>query len=245
MPKDRDRRSTTTPARGTAIAVAIDAGADLVHDDPAPGPEISFDDLTPPPQSERDEIELSAMRIERRTIAIQDRPGPSPAPEAVAAAITIHGVNAELVNLKGELTGVKKVVDGHGSILVGHGTTLASIDARLGGLSNQVTEVVPLLVKEITADRAVRRQQEQMTMTEEHMRSITVIERDGKRALSEVEIESAKEKAELELASARDKAAVDVETARKKARIERLTKAVAVLASVATALLSIHALSKC
>lgn len=69
-----------------------------------------------------DPIEDAANRIEHRAEAIRDRPGPTPPPEALQAAITIHGVRAELHefkrDVKTEFEAVHRKVDGVADIVV-------------------------------------------------------------------------------------------------------------------------------
>ncbi len=62
----------------------------------APSAWDGTDQLTPVSGVLPDEIEIAAARIEQRAEAIRDRPGPTPPPEALQSAITIHGVRTEL-----------------------------------------------------------------------------------------------------------------------------------------------------
>jgi hypothetical protein len=80
------------------------------------------DSYTPVAELLPDVIEVAAMRIDARAEAIRERPGPTPPPEALQSALTIHGVRAELHGLakdvKDEFKLVHKKVDGIAEIVV-------------------------------------------------------------------------------------------------------------------------------
>lgn len=57
---------------------------------------IPSDDMTPPPQSAPDQVEILAARIDSRTRTIEKRPGPTPTQPALTAAITAHVVGAQV-----------------------------------------------------------------------------------------------------------------------------------------------------
>lgn len=125
---DRDRRLVKTPPKGVRAQTAAPIGESWE------GP----DQLTPVAETLPDTIEEAALRIDRRATAIRKRPGPTPASESVAAAITIHGVNASL-------DGVKQKV--------------AEQALKIDALGTQMTQLVPVLLGELTKDGEVRRQE--------------------------------------------------------------------------------------
>lgn len=128
MSDDRDRRTLKTPPKGIRAQTAAPVGESWEESD----------HLTPVAEALPDSIEEAALRIDRRATAIRRRPGPTPATESVAAAITIHGVNASL-------DGVKKQVSEQG--------------LKIEALGTQMTQLVPVLLGELTKDGEVRRQE--------------------------------------------------------------------------------------
>ncbi len=118
----------------------------------------SFDDLTPPPTEAPDEIEIQASRIEKRHATIQNRPGKSPSPESVSAAITIHAVKSEL---RQEIATVEKKLGDRIDVV---GTRVGGVETAVGTLNTTNTK----LVDELIADRQQRREIETTTVTTKH-----------------------------------------------------------------------------
>ena len=101
--RNESRRVQTQP-RGVQMIPPIRASSE-------PESWEDVDQLTPIAAELPDEIEVAAVRIEQRAEAIRERPGPTPAPEALQSAITIHGVRAELHEFKADVRADLKVVN--------------------------------------------------------------------------------------------------------------------------------------
>lgn len=116
---------------------------------------VYADDLTPPPISVPDEIEIAANRIQKRHETIQKRPGNSPSPEAVSTAITIHAVRSEL---KLDIAEVKTTFT----------RELGSVKENVAGLTSSITGlagILPGLVDDLATERAQRREEEHLAAT--------------------------------------------------------------------------------
>ncbi len=129
--RNEDRRARTGPQQIPIMQVP----PSFAPSDPPEAWEDG-DQLTPPPQDEPDAIEVTAVRVEARSSAIRDRPGPTPAPAAVNAAITIHGVRNELHEFKSAVSKDLKNVDAKVDKVSGKvdqitGTVLAGMSAEL------------------------------------------------------------------------------------------------------------------
>lgn len=59
-----------------------------------PVPAVVRDDMTPPPIEAPDPVEIAAMRVESRAVAIERRPGPTPSPASMQVALTVHALQA-------------------------------------------------------------------------------------------------------------------------------------------------------
>lgn len=80
------------------------------------------DSYTPVAELLPDPIEVAAVRIDQRAEAIRERPGPTPPPEALQSALTIHGVRAELhgfaKTVEGKFDAVHKKIEGVSDLVV-------------------------------------------------------------------------------------------------------------------------------
>jgi len=153
----------------------------------------SFDSLTPPPQDEPDDIEVAATRIQRRSEAIQNRPGLSPSPEAVSTAITVHTVRTEL---KSNLEDVKAEVKAE---IAGIHTKVDNIKTNVDGVSKKVDDILPKLIDTLVADRNARREEDQLVVKKTFERDIATIEVKKKKDLSDVEISTVKRTAQWKI----------------------------------------------
>jgi len=159
-----------TPAKG------IVTGMVLV--DPTPGEPESFEgreSMTPPPADERDVIEESATKIQQRTEAIAQRPGVTPAPESLTAAITIHGVNQKLDTFKSEVRHDFK-----------------QVHEKIDGITGKV-------VTGMFAEQDRRRAEEERRRELEHLKAKKKLAVDEVREVGHTDYEITRRKTDLEL----------------------------------------------
>lgn len=145
------------------------------------------DSYTPVAELLPDPIEVAAVRIDQRAEAIRERPGPTPPPEALQSALTIHGVRAEL-------HGFAKTVDG-----------------KFDAVHKKIDDISGLVVKGLVTELDRRKDEDHLVA-----------------------------RGKIEVGTAADIAKIDVDAAKQKAKIERRTRVVIFVLSLALALLGIH-----
>ena len=134
---------------------------------PAPESWEGSDSYTPIAELLPDPIEVAAVRIDQRAEAIRERPGPTPPPEALQSALTIHGVRAELHELKRD------------------------VKAEFGIVHKKVDEVSGLVVKGLVAELDRRRDADHLIMRQKieigTASDIAKIDVDAARQIARVE----------------------------------------------------------